>query len=805
MPNLTNTGTGTFQYCDGLVYITEDQFPNLVTIGVSAFANCTGLEDVEFPAVTTVSNNSFNGCTNLETFETGESQVTFTTPFASCSKLESLIINSTTMSTLSTATGLAGTAIANFKGAVYVPNNLLATYKANANWKNYFIFSKDDYPVTEYPDPSDGLGTGTITDTWAEIIANENYATDYAIGATKSIYLEGFGVFNMELVAIDTDIRADGDETKNGGKAGMTWIMKEVFTTHKMNISSTNANGWPVTDMRDWLTGTILRLFPQTVRDNIVKVTKTYYDYTTKSTLSGSDTIWIPSAREIFGGTSYEDSGVDYTAKFNNATNRKKYLNESASNWYLRSAPSNGSIQFWCINNSGDGASYNAGNAYGVAPGFCLSYITPLERLCSALDDGTYVTKYHVNDTVPIELDGVTYTGRILAIDTDVDANNNPIPVTIGFDELLPTVIQMNTTNTNSGGWEASAGRTTVAGYESKLPASVQLRLVAVKKYSYNKTTNADQITYDKLWIPNFKELGFTSNQESGGPVYSGVYTSDSSRVKKLSGSNTSYWTRTAESSSTNYFRIAHSSGVAGYNNASYSFGVALCFCLGSKPESAEEIAWDNLHKSIQNGTVTTDYSLGDTIPYTTTDGDTYHAQIVGFGKDVDADGNTIPVSFITQELWNTKYLMNSTNTNSGGWNASFMRTSTMPACKFRLPEYVTKHIVAAKKYSYDKTTSSEQTTVDEVWIPNYKELGFTSGQESGGASYSEVFNDNSARIKKLNGTNTYYWTRTASSSSTGGFRSVETSGKAGYTGSSNSHGVALGFCLGSKPKSIEE
>jgi len=376
-PNLISTGNNAFQYDTGLQHITEDQFPNLNTIGTSAFANCTGLVDAKFPSVTTVSNNAFNGCTNLETFETGVNKVAFTTPFTGCSKLENLIINSTQMSTLNSATGLSGTAIANYKGAVYVPDELVATYKANANWKPYFVFSKNDYPVSSYPDPADFAGTGTITDTWAEIVANENYATDYAIGATKSVYLSGFGMFNMELVAKDTDIRADGDETKNNGKARMTWIMKELFTTHNMNSTSTNANGWPATAMRSWLRGTILPLFPEVVRNNIVEVTKTYYNYTTKTTLSTPDTIWIPSLREIFngsGGYTEEDSGVTYVSasKFNNDTNRKKYLNGSAYYWWSRSASSGYSSRFVCVRSSGGAYYSRANDTSGVAPGFCL-------------------------------------------------------------------------------------------------------------------------------------------------------------------------------------------------------------------------------------------------------------------------------------------------------------------------------------------------------------------------------------------------------------------------------------------------
>ena len=513
---------------------------------------------------------------------------------------------------------------------------------------------------------------------------------------------------------------------------------------------------------------------------------------------------WNPVVGSITGNTTYTANFKPvYTVKFYNqaGTNVLQTKNVIQGNTvtYTGQVPTNeDNTEFLGWSTSANATETNAiltnitenKNFYAVHK----PLFTELDLLCMALDDGTYTTKYNVNDTIPIDLDGATYTGKILAIDTDVDANDDPIPVTIGFDELLPTKMQMNTTNTNASGWEASAGRTTVAGYESKLPESVQLRLVAAKKYSIIQG-GSEQVTYDKLWIPNYKELGFTSNQETSGPVYSGVYTDNNSRIKKLNGTANYYWTRTASSSVTNIFRRVDTSGEARSSAAGDSNGVALGFCLGSK-KSAEKIAWDNLHKSIYNGTVTTDYSLGDTIPYTTTDDDTYHAQIVGFGKDVDSSDQSIPVTFITQELWKTQYKMNSTNTNSGGWNASVMRTSTMPALKAKLPEYVTKRIVAAKKYSTIYSASG-QTTVDEVWIPNYKELGFTSSQESGGASYSEVFNGNAAKIKKLNGTANYYWTRTAYASNSNLFRVVDASGEANSGYASTSYGVALGFCFG--------
>ena len=66
----------------------------------------------------------------------------------------------------------------------------------------------------------------------------------------------------MELVAFDEDNRADGDTTINNGKARMTWISKNCITTHRINASNTTANGWQGSEMRSWLSGAVLPLFP---------------------------------------------------------------------------------------------------------------------------------------------------------------------------------------------------------------------------------------------------------------------------------------------------------------------------------------------------------------------------------------------------------------------------------------------------------------------------------------------------------------------------------------------------------------
>lgn len=342
------------------------------TVAQYSFYQQTNLQTVETNTLT-VQEQAFGGCTALTTVDlTSTSAVTIqANAFANASSLAHLIVRSTTVSTLSAASALTGTKIASGVGAIYVPADLVAAYKAASNWSTY---AAQIFPITEYPKTD----FSTISDTWAEIIANSDYATDYVIGDTKMLDLGAKGQIYMELVALDTDDKAD-----NSGKARMTWISKPIIETHAMNATSKTsgsdsgytAGGWENTDMRAYLKDTIKPLIPEAVRNAIVNVTKVSSIYTggalVKDGQTTTDDVWIPSVHEIFNNTNYETTGPVYSSKFNSNANRiKKNAAGSADSWWLRSA--SGANNFGCVNNNGSESGSNASGAYGLVLGFCI-------------------------------------------------------------------------------------------------------------------------------------------------------------------------------------------------------------------------------------------------------------------------------------------------------------------------------------------------------------------------------------------------------------------------------------------------
>lgn len=370
-PNATSIGKYAMAECYALSSVS---IPNATRINKYAFQNCKDLTSIELDGVTNIGDYAFSGtgigtlvipdATSLGTYlcqgyRTGVVDQHTTVNLSSnrfngANSLCHLILRSTTMCTLTT-NALTGTAIAAGIGWIYVPTDLVATYKAASNWSNYASQIVD---ISEYPKV---LQDETISDSWSTIFANEDngtYKTVYSLGDIKYMYLNGTPM-PMQIVAFDEDT------------SKISWVCKSIFDTHNMNPTNDTTGGWASSNMRAWLRENIYPMIDSTIRNRIVAVTKNYYDAKTSRRLTISDTVWIPSEYEIFGTTSYENRGTLYTGVFTDATSRiKKYgLNGSAYYWWLRSAYSTSNFRY--VSNNGNASNGSAFNAFGVVLGFC--------------------------------------------------------------------------------------------------------------------------------------------------------------------------------------------------------------------------------------------------------------------------------------------------------------------------------------------------------------------------------------------------------------------------------------------------
>ncbi len=223
------------------------------------------------------------------------------------------------------------------------------------------------------------MNNETVNDGWKTIAASAKdgtYKTKYSVGDLKAVDLGSEGVHLMQLVAFDTDDKADGS-----GKAPMTWIMEDLLpTAYRMNPSKVDGQegtgtlgGYDKTEMKSYLTDTILPLFPTDVRNNIVPVTKHQKAYDASGTgfqESTTETLWIPGDKEVLNRTSIDAAGPAYSNVFKDTASRQKEKNGSYKNWWLRSASDADSFRH--VTNTGNGGYSNASSIFGVCPGFCM-------------------------------------------------------------------------------------------------------------------------------------------------------------------------------------------------------------------------------------------------------------------------------------------------------------------------------------------------------------------------------------------------------------------------------------------------
>ncbi len=153
---LTSVGSNAFQSCSKLTTVS---LPNATSLGLSTFNACSSLVSVNIPKVTSITTQTFYGCAALETLNLPSVKTTGTQGIRNCKKLtrvdfgavtnigaltldscsllDTLIVRTSSVCTLANTSALSGTKIASGTGYIYVPDNLVDSYKAATNWITY--------------------------------------------------------------------------------------------------------------------------------------------------------------------------------------------------------------------------------------------------------------------------------------------------------------------------------------------------------------------------------------------------------------------------------------------------------------------------------------------------------------------------------------------------------------------------------------------------------------------------------------------------------------------------------------------
>lgn len=118
-------------------------------LGASALQGCTKLTSVTLRAATSLVDNALFGCTALTMVDLHMVTSIGSNAFCGCNSLTTLILRSKTVCTLANTNAFTNTLIANNKGGrIYVPRDLVSSYKATTGWASfaYAILAIEDYP-----------------------------------------------------------------------------------------------------------------------------------------------------------------------------------------------------------------------------------------------------------------------------------------------------------------------------------------------------------------------------------------------------------------------------------------------------------------------------------------------------------------------------------------------------------------------------------------------------------------------------------------------------------------------------------
>ena len=190
---------------------------------------------------------------------------------------------------------------------------------------------------------------------------------------------------------------------------------------------------------------------------------------------------------------------------------------------------------------------------------------------------------FKVGDSKTVNIGGTNYEVQIIGFNHDDKVSGGKAAYSFQLVDCLNQTQQMNTSNTNTGGWNGSAMRGRMSTYKSQLPAALRNVIKTVKKKSGTGggSSSGTQQTNDDLFLLSEIEIfGTTTYSVAGEGTQYEWYKAGNSRIKKVNGSANSWWERSPYSGDPNYFCYVNSSGNAVINGASGSYGVPFGFCV---------------------------------------------------------------------------------------------------------------------------------------------------------------------------------------------------------------------------------
>ena len=206
------------------------------------------------------------------------------------------------------------------------------------------------------------------------------------------------------------------------------------------------------------------------------------------------------------------------------------------------------------------------------------------DAIIAACQSGSVPDSWAVGDSKNMTINGTDYQIDIIGKNHDTYASGGKAPLTFQMHDCYGETKNMNSSNTNSGGWTSCAMRSThLPAILALMPTEVQNGIREVNKLTSAGSQSATiNTTADKLFLLSEIEIfGSVSYSMSGeGTQYDYYKAGNSQMIKNQNGSASGWWERSPFGSASTDFCFVVNDGCADYYYASYASGVAFGFCF---------------------------------------------------------------------------------------------------------------------------------------------------------------------------------------------------------------------------------
>ena len=420
-------------------------------------------------------------------------------------------------------------------------------------------------------------------------------------------------------ITIITVPSQSGTLTYNGNSQSPSWTgyssttMTLGGTTSGTNAGSYNATFTPTTNYR-WSDGTVTA---KTVAWSIGKAAGSLSISPTSITLNASNrskTITVTRAGNGVVSASSNNTGVakvtvsgtTVTVSSVNDTTGNATITISVAAGTNHTAPASktcavtASFKPTASTAATSGVNYTSGLS-GVAASDVTLFAEAISNNSSItnatstvyIDFGSVHRKVSVGDQVTLSLNGTSYAFDVVGFNHDTlttstaygaTTKTGKAGITFQMHDLFATTYQMNSSNTNSGGWKSSAMRTsTMATMKGYMPAAWQTAIKPVNKASGTgggSSSGTETVSDNCFLLAEIEIFGSTTYSVSGEGTQYAYYKAGNSKVKNKGGSANTWWERSPRSGNSRNFCQVNGSGTAANYAASSSYGVAFGFCV---------------------------------------------------------------------------------------------------------------------------------------------------------------------------------------------------------------------------------